>query len=287
MRYANITTIFTLLFVVWIAPQVLAQDCMNYQFPTQGNIMHNIRTISTFRIGGPNGCFPDGFTVHIFSDLGDLNWTGMFYSNTEPICGMDYYFIRAVFTNHVTGAEGTWNCSCNSAGCTCYLDVFHADLYNEPYSLASAMTQAMPTGYLTLEFPQTLAGACGRLTLCVAYHDTTPTPTPPPPTPPAVTMAGYWDSDVSEANGGYVRMVALVSEESYPIHSVEVFLLGEPTGVYLYDDSLHDDFDNGDYIFGMGGPINPGMPKMQVLHEIKVTDVLGNSSILWPYMIVE
>ena len=109
---------------------------------------------------------------------------------------------------------------------------------------------------------------------------------------PFILLAGYWLTELSEENGGMFIMLAAVNDaDGYSdIEKVEVYFNGKPTGLKLRDDGRNDDFGAGEGIFGFKAPLLPedmeGTAGRYLL-ELKAFDKSGNSSHLWPYLVIE
>lgn len=118
-----------------------------------------------------------------------------------------------------------------------------------------------------------------------APGDPCATPTPSPTAEaaqPMILMAGYMDTHLSMRQGGHLTMLALVSDTPPSVvNTVEVFVSGVPTGVYL------DDSANPNAVFILPAvDLGPGLPVQSMLLELQATGSLGVTSTLWPYLSV-
>ncbi len=114
-------------------------------------------------------------------------------------------------------------------------------------------------------------------------------PVYPDNSPPVVMILGYALTYLTEAEGGHVQHIAMVSDpDGYnDILKVEWYFLGNPTGVLLYDDGTHEDFGKRDGIFGIGFDVQPGIPPTWLLLEPVAVDDAGALSIIGAKLTVE
>jgi len=103
---------------------------------------------------------------------------------------------------------------------------------------------------------------------------------------PAVALAGYWDTRISQSQGGQLTFLAwALGLEGVDVKDVEIFFGGLPTSVYLQDNGQSGDFGAGDTVFGLSLPIGPNViPVNQYLIELKAHDHLGSTSRIWPQL---
>jgi len=107
--------------------------------------------------------------------------------------------------------------------------------------------------------------------------------------PPYIMLAGYYDTDVTYAEGGTFKMIAYVMDPDGPqdVANVELYYEGMPTGVYLLDDGASGDFGAGDQVYGLMFYLEPGqLPAGTYTLELVATDHAGNMSDMWPYLTV-
>jgi len=107
--------------------------------------------------------------------------------------------------------------------------------------------------------------------------------------PPYIMLAGYYNTDVTSADGGTFTMIAYVMdpEGQQDISQVELYYGGTATGVMLADDGTQGDFGAGDQVYGLTVPIAPGvLPAGSYTLELVATDLSGNQSDMWPYLTV-
>ena len=101
--------------------------------------------------------------------------------------------------------------------------------------------------------------------------------------PPVILYAGFNDTEISTEEGGHFSVLAWVEDNDNMVTEVQVYFGMIPTGIFLYDDGEHGDFNAGDHIYGQTFDIQPGAPAGQYLLTILATDETGNVSDPWPY----
>jgi len=107
--------------------------------------------------------------------------------------------------------------------------------------------------------------------------------------PPYIMLAGYYDTDVTYADGGTFKLIAYVMDPDGPqdVARVELYYNATPTGVLMADDGNNGDFGAGDQVFGLLFEIGPNvLPAGSYTLEIVATDQSGNVSDMWPYLTV-
>ncbi len=105
---------------------------------------------------------------------------------------------------------------------------------------------------------------------------------------PVVNLAGYWDSSCDE-NGGELTLIALASDPQGldDIERVKLFYEGNELDVELLDDGQSGDLAAGDGVYGFQASIPPdALPDGHYLLEIAAFDRNGESSDLWPYIVI-
>ncbi len=106
---------------------------------------------------------------------------------------------------------------------------------------------------------------------------------------PFIMLAGYYDTDITEEEGGTFKMIAYVYDPDGPqdVVKVEIYYQGMPTGVLLYDDGQHGDFGANDQVWGFVAEVPPNtVPAGEYLLELKAFDAENNESDLWPYLTI-
>ncbi len=121
-----------------------------------------------------------------------------------------------------------------------------------------------------------------------ATPTTTPTATRTPhptstPTPfnyrPKILMAGYLGTQITSQSGGYLDLVAWTSDADGTVEEVEVWYQGSPTGLKL------PELGGSQGIYWLSDVfIEPGIPPVELLIELKATDDRGGISYLWPFL---
>ncbi len=105
---------------------------------------------------------------------------------------------------------------------------------------------------------------------------------------PYILLAGYKDTELFEGYGGMLKLLAAVNDPQglHDIMKVELCVYGQPTGLELFDDGYHEDFQAGDSIYGFAYNIPEISADMvgDYLLEIIATDWEGNQSDPWPYL---
>ncbi|MBN1356861.1 VCBS repeat-containing protein [bacterium] len=104
-------------------------------------------------------------------------------------------------------------------------------------------------------------------------------------TKPEIWWAGMYRTDLHQAAGGNLTILAFVVDQQGDTRQVELYYYGTPLGVFLYDDGMHGDFSAGDGLYALKLPIGPGdLPKGKYLIELVATDTAGHKSFSWPYL---
>ncbi len=111
------------------------------------------------------------------------------------------------------------------------------------------------------------------------------------PNRPFIYVGGYWDTQVSWSEGGYLRFIVYVTDPDGPqnteIREVRVYFGGQPTELLLLDNGQSGDFAAGDGVYGFHMDVPPEtLPAGQYLLEVVATDVDGNTSDMWPYLTI-
>jgi len=101
--------------------------------------------------------------------------------------------------------------------------------------------------------------------------------------PPVILYAGFNDTEITTEEGGHFSVLAWVEDSDNMVTEVQIYFGVLPTGIFLYDDGEHGDFNAGDHIYGQTFDIQPGAPAGQYLLTILATDEAGNVSDPWPY----
>jgi len=70
------------------------------------------------------------------------------------------------------------------------------------------------------------------------------------------------------------------------IERVELYYMGIPAGILLYDDGTHGDDVAGDNMFHTTIDVEPGLPTGSYVLEIVATDTEGHQSPVFPYVTV-
>ncbi|MCD4653355.1 lamin tail domain-containing protein, partial [bacterium] len=103
---------------------------------------------------------------------------------------------------------------------------------------------------------------------------------------PFVYMAGFMDTRISESDGGEFSFIAVTSGV-LPMAYVELYYYGLPTGVFLMDDGLNNDFNPGDGVFGLSFSVGSGaLAAGDYPLQLRAVDIDGNLSDLWPYLTI-
>ncbi len=106
---------------------------------------------------------------------------------------------------------------------------------------------------------------------------------------PFIMVAGYLFT-VLNRSGGEFTMIALVSHPMgiSAISSVEMYVSGYPTGVYLYDNGLNGDLVAGDGVYTFHIPqIGADPPVGVYIIELRAKDIYGTFSVTWPYLVIQ
>ncbi|MBU1626205.1 hypothetical protein KKB18_02455 [bacterium] len=102
---------------------------------------------------------------------------------------------------------------------------------------------------------------------------------------PVILWGGYFNTDVTALNGGNFVLKACV-ESRYPIETVELLYRGIPTRIFLNDEGINGDEVAGDKIFTFSVDMESGLERGQYIIELKAIDIMGNESLVFPYLTV-
>jgi len=105
---------------------------------------------------------------------------------------------------------------------------------------------------------------------------------------PLILAAGFMGSVISSSTGGELTIMAVVDPYtgSGEIERVELYYMGIPAGILLYDDGTHGDDVAGDNMFHTTIDVQPGLPTGSYVLEIVATDTEGHQSPVFPYVTV-
>lgn len=105
---------------------------------------------------------------------------------------------------------------------------------------------------------------------------------------PLILAGGFMGSVVSSSMGGQLTVMAVVDPHtgSGEIEKVELYYMGIPSGIELYDDGTHGDDIAGDNIFHTTIDVQPGLAAGDYLLSMVATDTDGNTSPVFPYVTV-
>ena len=105
---------------------------------------------------------------------------------------------------------------------------------------------------------------------------------------PLILAGGFMGSVVSATTGGELTIMAVVDPYtgSGEIERVELYYMGIPAGILLYDDGTHGDDVAGDNMFHTTMSVEPGLATGSYVLEIIATDTDGNQSPVFPYVTV-
>jgi len=105
---------------------------------------------------------------------------------------------------------------------------------------------------------------------------------------PLILAGGFMGSVVDSSTGGELTIMAVVDPYTGygQIESVELFYMGIPAGILLYDDGTHGDDVAGDNMFHATIDVEPGLATGSYILEIVATDTDGNQSPVFPYVTV-
>ncbi len=105
---------------------------------------------------------------------------------------------------------------------------------------------------------------------------------------PLILAGGFMGSVVSSTMGGELTIMAVVDPYtgSGEIERVELYYMGIPAGILLYDDGTHGDDVAGDNMFHTTISVEPGLATGSYVLEIVATDTDGNQSPVFPYVTV-
>jgi len=109
---------------------------------------------------------------------------------------------------------------------------------------------------------------------------------------PQILAAGYFDTTLSEEDGGDLRIMAFCADPDglLDIERVELMVSGIPTEFYFFDDGLHGDFARDDGVYGVRlhfHPLDLQGAAGRYLLEIRAKDYSGNYSNIWPYLTIQ
>jgi len=105
---------------------------------------------------------------------------------------------------------------------------------------------------------------------------------------PLILAGGFLGSVVSSTTGGELTIMAVVDPYtgSGEIERVELYYMGIPAGILLYDNATHGDDVAGDNMFHTTMSVEPGLEPGSYVLEIIATDTDGNQSPVFPYVTV-
>ncbi|MBN2209195.1 MAG: hypothetical protein JW759_07855 [Candidatus Coatesbacteria bacterium] len=105
---------------------------------------------------------------------------------------------------------------------------------------------------------------------------------------PLILAAGFMGSVISSSMGGELTIMAVVDPYtgSGEIEKVELYYMGIPAGILLYDDGTHGDDVAGDNMFHTKVAVEPGLAAGSYVLEIVATDTEGHQSPVFPYVTV-
>lgn len=110
-------------------------------------------------------------------------------------------------------------------------------------------------------------------------------------TGPQIYLAGYWDTRISSAFGGRLTFMAYVVEppQNFPKLpvTVEIYVNGIASGVFLKDDGAGGDLVAGDDVYTLNALIGPGVPEGDYLLDLIASDAQKNKSNTWFHFTVE
>lgn len=91
-------------------------------------------------------------------------------------------------------------------------------------------------------------------------------------------------SMLTTGEGGVWELMAVTHHHpSDPSESMEVFLDGKPTGLFMMRNSLSDTFG----VFNYRLSLPTTVPSTEMVVELRARSRSGTRSIMWPYLIVE
>ncbi|MBN1879278.1 lamin tail domain-containing protein [bacterium] len=103
---------------------------------------------------------------------------------------------------------------------------------------------------------------------------------------PRIFMAGFMDTRVSASRGGQFTLLAVTAASSQ-VSGVELYYQGFPTGVMLFDNGQHNDFNAGDGVFGLSISIEAGELEAGFYpFQLRAIGANGALSDLWPYLTI-
>lgn len=105
---------------------------------------------------------------------------------------------------------------------------------------------------------------------------------------PYIFFGGYWDTFISSESGGNFTLLAYVVDPQGPddIINVEIYFMGQPTGVYLFDDGTNGDWQANDSVYTISATIPPGIEPNEYLIELVANDAEGNFSTPYPLSLI-
>ena len=108
---------------------------------------------------------------------------------------------------------------------------------------------------------------------------------------PRIMVAGYMGTQLSEAQGGNMTIMAWATDPQglADIQSLELYFNDSPVGIYLMDDGAHGDFSAADSIFGFDIWLTPADLQGAAgsyLFQLVATDFSGNQSDIWPNLTI-
>jgi len=103
------------------------------------------------------------------------------------------------------------------------------------------------------------------------------------PAPATIMVAGTWYSGIDALRGGNLTLLAYAPSAE----RVQLFYAGQPTGAFLADDGLSNDFAAGDKFWALTIESVPaGLPPGQLLWELAAEDASGTAGDLFPYLTI-
>lgn len=115
----------------------------------------------------------------------------------------------------------------------------------------------------------------------------TPTATPtgptstPTPHPPLILVAGYMETRISTASGGYLSLWAFVKPFTTPIDRIELFYEG------IFTEVLLPPIEENSYLYGFTNLwVSPGIPPVRMRLDLVAVDQNGNRSSFFPFLTI-
>lgn len=99
-----------------------------------------------------------------------------------------------------------------------------------------------------------------------------------------ILAGGYWNSRLTEEEGGELQMIALARGADWD--RLEVAFNGMPTGIYLFDDGNQGDFVAGDGVYGLKASVACGFPCQRLLIELLFSPFEPLTS-FWPFLSIK